>query len=93
MTIFHAPLSSTDAFDIDWVVDGTALGSGTTNEIEKGADSRVNDASQTILRNNQSGLTNNFPKGWRHKFRLERTDGSTLRIEAIKLRFRSVEQE
>ena len=85
-TIFHAPLSSTDRFDFDWAVNG-----GSFSEIE--TSNGATDGSETILFNNQAGLTNNFPNGWRHKFRLERTDGSTLKIEAIKLKMRTSEQE
>ncbi len=87
-TFFHAPLGASDRFTFSMKRDDDSsftevdTSIGTTN------------ASETILRNNQSGLTNNFLKGWRHKTRLAiASAGTTTKIEAIKMRFRTVEQE
>lgn len=84
---FHAPLSSTDRFKFEMKRDQDSA----FTEIDTAIG--TTGASETILLNNGSGLSANFLTGWRHKARVTITGGSTFRLEAIKFKFRTVEQE
>ncbi len=87
-TFFHSPLAASNTFtlamkrddDSSFTTIDTAVGTANTSE--------------TILRNNDSTLSNNFLKGWRHKARFTvASAATTLKLEAIKFRFRTAEQE
>ena len=86
-TFYHDELGASDRFQLRWKVDDSDdayteidTSIGTTGAVE------------TVLTNNMAGLTNNFPKGFRHKFEYIITGGE-VRIEGIKLKFRTVSQE
>ncbi len=87
-TFFHSPLAASNTFtlamkrddDANFTTIDTAVGTANTSE--------------TILRNNDSTLSANFLTGWRHKARFTVASGATtLKLEAIKFKFRTVEQE
>lgn len=87
-TFFHSPLAANNTFtfamkrddDSSFTTIDTGVGTAGTSE--------------TILRNNDSGLSANFLKGWRHKAKFTvASAATTLKLEAIAMKFRTCEQE